>query len=71
MIEIFSTNIKNIREANIISGLLHLCFPNLKAHVDLYDIEHILRVESDQESINVPELKKYVKSLGFSIELVN
>lgn len=71
MIEIFSTNIKNEKEANIISGLLHLCFPNLRANFDLYDIDPILRVESQNEAINVCELTRYVKSLGFNIQLVN
>lgn len=70
MIEIFTTNVKNAKEANLISGLLHLCFPNLNAHVDLYDVDHVLRIEAIQGNINIQALKRYVKSIGFDIELL-
>ncbi len=68
MIEIFSTNIKNVKEANIISGLIHLCFPNIHANFDLYDIEPILRVEFKVGSVDVKTLMSYVTSLGYDIK---
>lgn len=71
MIEIFNTDIKNSKEANIISGLIHLCFPHLNIHVDLYDVDHVLRVEDNSGEIDTYALKKYVKSIGFNLELVN
>lgn len=70
MIEIFSTNIKNEKEANIISGLLHLCFPNLRANVDFYDSDPVLRIESINGKVNINALVNYIRSLGYRIQWI-
>ncbi len=70
MIEIFSTNIKNQKEANIISGLLHLCFPNLRANIDLHDTDHVLRIESINGKLNINALVNYIRSLGYRIQWI-
>ena len=67
-VEIFKTNIDNSRNANVVTGLVHLNFPTVSASVDLYDIEHVLRVESEVDQINENELVEFVSNLGFQIQ---
>lgn len=69
-VEIFSTNINSPTQANIIIGLIHLCFPNLSAHVDLFDSDHILRIEKNYGRLKPYEISRYIQTLGFKAQLI-
>ncbi len=71
MVEVFKTNIQTKSEANIIVGLLQLCFPYLNSNIDLYDCDKVLRVETNNSSINMTELITYIRNLGYAIEPLN
>jgi len=45
MIEIFKTNVQNIKDAYLIVGLLLKRFPDYKINFDLEDCDNILRVD--------------------------
>ncbi|QSE97338.1 hypothetical protein [Fulvivirga lutea] len=69
-VEIFSTNINSSKQANIIIGLIHLCFPHLSAHVDLFDSDHVLRIETNHGRLNPYEISQYIQTLGFKAQLI-
>ncbi len=70
-VEIFKTNIQSSENAIIITGLMHLCFPWLKANVDLQDHDKVLRVESSESNIDPNLLIGFVQNLGFQINVIN
>lgn len=70
-VEIFKTNIKTPQSANIITGLMHLCFPAISANVDLHDCDSVLRVESATNEIDEKLLISFVRNLGFQINTLN
>ncbi|MTI41450.1 hypothetical protein [Fulvivirga lutimaris] len=70
-VEVFKTNIKTPQSANIITGLMHLCFPAISANVDLDDSDHVLRVASENNEIDETLLINFVRNLGFQINRLN
>lgn len=70
-VEVFKTNISNTQSANIITGLMHLCFPFISANVDLNDCDNVLRVESSTHQIDEATLINFVRDLGFQIHTLN
>jgi hypothetical protein len=70
MVEVFTTNINSKTNANIITGLLHLYFPNLKANIDLFDQDNVLRIESSTDPIDNNSLISFVKNLGYKIDVM-
>jgi len=68
MVEIFETNIKDIKHCRIVVGLLTISFPNYSINFDLYDKDQILRVESlNSSQIKNNIIQERVASLGFKI----
>jgi len=68
MVEIFKTNVRNIKHCRIVVGLLTISFPDYSINFDLYDKEQILRVESlNNSQINNNCIQDLVASLGFEI----
>lgn len=70
-VEVFKTNINTTQSANIITGLMHLCFPTISANVDLHDRDHVLRVACENNEIDETLLINFVRNLGFQINVLN
>jgi hypothetical protein len=67
MVEIFKTNVENIKQAKRILMLLNSRFPKLRINFDLEDCDRILRVEG--ETIQADKIAKLVRSLGYQCEI--
>jgi hypothetical protein len=67
MVEIFKTNVENIKQAKRILMLLNSRFPKLRINFDLEDCDRILRVEG--ETIQADKVVNLVKSLGYQCEV--
>ncbi|MCH7403042.1 hypothetical protein ACFOUP_09995 [Belliella kenyensis] len=49
MVEVFATNITNIKEAKAFEGFIMKRFPTYRVNFDLEDCDHILRIENQME----------------------
>ena len=67
MVEIFDTNIQGAHEASMVLWQLQEHFPEVDAHVDLYDHCNTLRIVGKVDTIQV---ESCVRKLGFEIILV-
>lgn len=71
MVEVFATNIKNLKEAKIIEGLLAILFPSLKVNFDLTDCDRVLRVEAISGVVDPSVIVNYLQNLGYSIKVLD
>lgn len=70
MIEVFKTNIETEAEAmKILSGLNQL-FTDYSCNVDLEDCDRILRIESNEEIIDIEKVIELLKKEGCELELL-
>lgn len=70
MIEIFATNIRSIKDARTIEGLLSIVFPRLDVNFDLDDRDRILRVQSPSP-IDPNSIAGYIRRLGFAAKVID
>ena len=68
MVEVFKTNVRNIREAKLIIQKLAEEFPKHKINFDLSDCDRILRVQGN--SILERKIINIVTSLNYNCEIL-
>ncbi|WP_017258779.1 hypothetical protein [Pedobacter arcticus] len=70
MVEVFSTNVKNHKEADFLLNQLCELFPVYEINFDLDDCDNILRVKSDLETIEVFKIVDLLNNFGFSVQVL-
>lgn len=70
MVEVFSTNVKDRKEADFLLNQLGQLFPAYEINFDLDDCDNILRVKSDFEYINVVRITDLMEKHGFMAEVL-
>jgi len=68
MVEVFKTNVRSIREANLIIQKLAEEFPALKINFDLSDCDRILRIQGNE--ILEGKIISIVNSLNYNCEIL-
>jgi hypothetical protein len=70
MIEVFKTDVKHRHQANMLLDQIHSAFADYKANFDLDDCDNILRVKSNEPSIQSECLINILKDFGFHAEVL-
>jgi len=70
MVEVFKTNVSNMRRAANTLDALHSKFHPYKANFDLEDCDRILRVESKNGTLRVAALLKFLKERDIQAEVL-
>ncbi|MEO5910511.1 MAG: hypothetical protein ABIP95_06460 [Pelobium sp.] len=65
MVEVYSTNVKDIKQADFLLQQLGIRFPTYESNFDLDDCDNILRVKSVVEKIEVFQVIDFLNSFGF------
>ena len=68
MIEVFKTNVQELRQTEPLLALLLQSFPGSKINFDLHDCDNILRIESAQ--ICIEQILDIIRSNGFYCEVL-
>ncbi len=68
MVEVFKTNIKEKKQAALVSEVLALQFPLFKINFDLEDCDKILRVEGD--SISHEKIINLINTNGYQCQIL-
>ena len=69
MVEVFTTNVQEVSQANNLISLLVKLFPDYSINFDLQDCDRILRVESDK--VDSKEIIRLLNSNNFQCEILN
>ena len=70
MVEVFKTNVKNERQADMLLNLIHRNFNAYKANFDLDDCDKILRVKSLHQEVQPKYLIDLLSDLGVEAEVL-
>jgi len=70
MVEVFKTNVKYQEEANLIISQIRSLSEGLDANFDLEDCDRILRVCSQNNTVNTKQILQLVKAAGFHAEVL-
>lgn len=70
MVEVYSTNVKNNKQADFLLHQLGKIFPAYEINFDLEDCDNILRVESGAGTIEVLQVIALLKDLGFTAQIL-
>jgi hypothetical protein len=70
MIEVFKTNVSKRVEAQMLIDTIQSAFGNYTVNFDLEDCDHILRVKSERDAIEVSRLVGLLRRLGFEAEVL-
>ncbi|MBP1637629.1 MAG: hypothetical protein H6Q18_418 [Bacteroidetes bacterium] len=70
MIEVFKTNVKYKKDARRIVSLLNVRLTRHKINFDLSDCDKILRIENDENDIQIPLIEKILFNEGFHCEVL-
>ncbi len=70
MVEVFKTNVDSEHEASNIINALHCKFQHYKSNFDLEDCDRILRVESENGTLKVFELLRFLGELGLNVKVL-
>lgn len=70
MIEVFKTNVSKRVEAQMLIDTIQCAFGNYTVNFDLEDCDRILRVKTEREAIEVPQLVSLLRRLGFEAEIL-
>lgn len=65
MVEVYSTNVKDLKQADFLLHQLGIKFPAYEINFDLDDCDNILRVKSVVEKIEVFKIIDFLNSFGF------
>lgn len=66
MVEVFKTNVMDMRKAQHIIDQIHHTFKRYTANFALDDSDYILRINAAEEEVNVPEILRIVNDNGFN-----
>lgn len=70
MVEVFSTNVENHKQADFLLHQLGLIFLEYEINFDLEDCDKILRVESVVDIIETVQIVTLLKDLGFDAQVL-
>ena len=70
MVEVFKTNVIQRDHANWLLDLIHETFDGYTANFDLQDCDHILRVKSNEESVDSCTIITLLKNSGFDADVL-
>lgn len=70
MVEVFITDVKGQREAQILLERIHVAFTGYKANFDLEDCDRILRVLSATGCVESRRIIRLLKDLGCHAEVL-
>lgn len=70
MVEVYSTNIEDYKQADLVLYQLNKVFPTYKINFDLEDCDNILRVETSSGMIEVLKIIALLKDLGFLAQVL-
>lgn len=70
MVEVYSTNVENQKQADFLLHQLLKVFPAYKINFDLEDCDNILRVESSWETMEVLQVIALLKDFGFTAQVL-
>ncbi len=70
MVEVFSTNIKTEKQADLLLEYFRRKFPDYKINFDLEDCDHILRIECHYNQIDAESIMEMVKDFGLVAEIL-
>lgn len=68
IIEVYKTNVTDIRQSIILLEELHKRFPGYLVNFDLHDCDKILRIESSQARINNESIVHLLREFGYFAE---
>ena len=69
-VEVFKTSVTDRKQASILLSAIHGAFANYKANFDLEDCDHILRVESNNQIIEVNTIISLLDDFGVYSEVL-
>ncbi len=70
MIEVFKTNVEDPNEATWLIGVINYVFSDYKINFDLEDCDRIMRVKSDDVTIDSESVISLLNSSGFKAEVL-
>ena len=70
MVEVYSTNVKDHRQADFLLHQLGKVFPAYEINFDLQDCDNILRVESGSGTIEVLQVIALLNDFGFTAQVL-
>ncbi|HZJ36158.1 MAG TPA: hypothetical protein VFD29_06000 [Gillisia sp.] len=70
MVEVYSTNVKDHRQADFLLHQLGKVFPAYEINFDLQDCDNILRVESGSGTIEVFQVIALLNDFGFTAQVL-
>ncbi len=70
MIEVFKTSVSKKKEAISVAFEIKTCFPGYIVNFDLYDVDHVLRIENKTGSVLSVSVIKIMKSLSHQCEIL-
>lgn len=70
MVEVYSTNVDNHKQADFLLHQLGIRFPAYESNFDLEDCDNILRVESVLDMIEVFQVIALLNDLGFIAQVL-
>lgn len=65
MIEVFKTGVCQQREAERLVGEIAALFPGYKANFDLDDCDHILRIQTQSETVDMEKVIAFLNKSGY------
>jgi peptide subunit release factor 1 (eRF1) len=71
MVEVFKTNVERSDHAQWLLAEIKKKFHGYTANFDLDDCDHILRIESISDAVDVSALIKLIRNLGFQAEILS
>ncbi len=71
MVEVYSTNVKDCKQADFLLTQLGIRFPTYEINFDLEDCDNILRVESVLDMIDVFQVIALLNESGFTAEVLS
>lgn len=70
MVEVFSTNIKKQKQADLLLSEFKKQLSGYEVHFDLEDCDNILRVETKNTPLEIDKVVDVVVGFGFNIEVL-
>jgi len=70
MIEVFKTNVSDLRHAHMLVEQIHKTFGDYKANFDLEDCDRILRIKSSSGQVQPALLVNLLRDYGFHAEVL-
>ena len=70
MVEIFKTDVCDPMDAVILIDAIRKAFPGHKVNFDLQDCDHILRIETCADTIQIDSVIQLIRQFGYIAEVL-